>query len=266
MHEFLTTTLARTTLATVGTFAHGEGWRGDPDEEAFPRPAAIFTTRGRWRFQGAFGAVDADTRVVVLGHAHEHYRCAHDEKRPSDRATHVTLDQEALGYDPLPARAATGRSTRLDGMLAELTCASEPLHVDAAVFGLLRALRDEPDERVRRGDAPVAAAKELLDASLDRNVTLIELARHVHVSPFHLHRLFRDAVGLPPHEYLTRRRIDRARELLAAGATVTETAAATGYSSPGYFSTAFRRRVGVTPSRYRDDGAEPRTGATPPRR
>jgi AraC-like DNA-binding protein len=96
-------------------------------------------------------------------------------------------------------------------------------------------------------------------------VTLLELARHVHLSPYHLHRSFREQVGTTPHEYLLRRRLERARELLAGGATVTETAGATGFSSPGYFSTVFRRRLGVTPSEYRRGGA-PRRAAAPRRR
>ena len=261
MHEFVTTTLTRTSLATVETFSHGAAWHGDPEEESFSRPTVIFTTHGRWRFHGSFGAVEVESRTVVLGHAQERYRCAHDERMPTDRTTFVTVDHEALGYEPLPASASIARNERLNLLLAGLTRAREPLHVDALTLELLLALRAQPPTRPRRQQAPAAAARELLDSSLDRNVTLQELARHVHVSPFHLHRLFREETGLPPHEYLSRRRLQRACDLLAAGASVTETAVAVGYSSPGYFATVFRRRFGITPSRYRHDAAVPRREA-----
>jgi AraC family transcriptional regulator len=96
----------------------------------------------------------------------------------------------------------------------------------------------------------VLAARDWLQTSLARDVTLLELASEVHLSPFHLHRLFRSVVGVPPHEFVTRARIRLALELLAEGCSVTEVAMATGYSTPSGFSSAFKRRVGISPSRY----------------
>lgn len=246
----LTTPLTRSPLATVATFEHGPHRHVDPDEEAFTRPAAIFTTHGSWTFTGRHGRADARHDVVVLGHAGESYRCAHDSDRPTDRTTFVSIDHERLGYDPLPPRCATARTPRLDALLAALARAGDPLLADALVLQLAVELRGaRRAARVR--SAAVAAARELLEASVESGITLLELARAVHVSPYHLHRSFREQVGVPPHEYLVQLRIRRAAELLAAGASVTEAAAAAGFSSPGYFATVFRRRVGTAPSDYR---------------
>jgi AraC-like DNA-binding protein len=253
------TTLASSPLVTVQSFRHGDGEHHDPAEERFEQPMAIFTTQGRWHVAGAFGRVEARAGVVVLGHAGESYRCAHDERRPNDRTVYVSVEHERLGYDPLPRRAAAVASPASLGLLGRLRRAGDPLEADACALALLAALRGDTNRR--RPARPVDAARELLDASLDRQVTLLELARHAHTSPYHLHRRFREAFGVTPHEYLLRRRLERARDLLSEGATVTETAEATGFSSPGYFSTVFRRRFGVTPTAFRRGAAAPRTAA-----
>jgi AraC-like DNA-binding protein len=258
------TALVSSPLVTLGAFRHADAPHEDPAEERFEQPTAIFTTRGHWRLTGAFGRVEAQAGLVVLGHTGESYRCRHDERRPTDQTIFLSVDHERLGYDPLPRRAAVATSRESLRLLERLRRTSDALDADACALALLAALRG--DLRRRSRTAPVDAARELLDASLDRQVTLFELARQVHLSPFHLQRRFREATGVTPREYLLRRRLERARELLLEGATVTETAAATGFSSPGYFSTVFRERVGITPTAFRRGASSPRTGATRPRR
>lgn len=257
------TTLVSSPLVTVGSFRHADEPHHDPAEERFEQPMAIFTTQGRWQLAGAFGRVEAHAGVVVLGHAGESYRCRHDERRPTDRTVYLSVDHERLGYDPMPRRANTNTTPAALRLLDRLRRADDPLEADACALALLAVLRG--DRRRRHRAAPVEAARELLDASLDRQVTLFELARHVHLSPYHLHRRFREEVGATPHEYLLQRRLQRARELLAEGATVTETAEATGFSSPGYFSTVFRRRIGITPTAFRGASRPRRAGAQPRR-
>jgi AraC-like DNA-binding protein len=76
-------------------------------------------------------------------------------------------------------------------------------------------------------------------------------AREACLSPFHFHRLFRSTFGETPHNFLTRRRMDRARHLLASGEmSVTEVCFDIGYSSLGSFSTKFQSLVGVPPTQY----------------
>jgi len=255
----VTTVVARGSLATVGTFAHGGAWGGDPDEEAFTRPAAVFTTAGRWRFHGRHGPVDVDEGVVVFGHAGESYRCSH-EGTPNDR----TLDVSVLGDYELPPRGSVSRIGPLDVIVQALTCATEALRVDALALTLLCALHDVPADTPRIDAAKrrtVELSKEYLMSALDSDVTLEQLARQVHVSPFHLQRVFRSVEGVSPHEYLTRLRMRRAVELLDDGWTVAETAAAVGFRSTAHFSRQFRRRVGVVPSRY---GIRDGAAARPP--
>jgi AraC-like DNA-binding protein len=67
---------------------------------------------------------------------------------------------------------------------------------------------------------------------------------------FHLCRAFRAQVGLPPHAYLTRLRIMRAKELLAAGVRPSEIAPRVGLYDQSQLNRHFRRIVGTTPGAY----------------
>lgn len=96
------------------------------------------------------------------------------------------------------------------------------------------------------------AARDLMDRCYAEPHDLESLARVACVSKFHFARCFTQIHGLAPLEYLTRRRIERAQDLLrAANLTVTEVCMMVGYSSLGSFSSSFRRLVGESPSAYR---------------
>ncbi|HUD70897.1 MAG TPA: helix-turn-helix transcriptional regulator, partial [Dongiaceae bacterium] len=82
-------------------------------------------------------------------------------------------------------------------------------------------------------------------------LTLDAVARGVGMSPFHFCRVFRALVGLPPHRYLRRVRLERAAARLRAGAGVTDTCHATGFNNLGHFVRAFREAYGVPPGRFR---------------
>ena len=161
------TTVATGSVASVGTFAHGPGWCGDPEEEVFSSPTAIVTTSGTWRLHGWHGTVDADEGIVVLGHRGESYRCSHPAG-PTDQTLFVTV----RGDYELPASASLPRRPPLDIALAALCRASGPLRVDAIALTILATLHDLPtgtprvDSRRRR---IVAEACEYLERNSHRD-------------------------------------------------------------------------------------------------
>jgi transcriptional regulator GlxA family with amidase domain len=107
------------------------------------------------------------------------------------------------------------------------------------------------------------AAKDLMDLDYAQPIDLDALARRAHCSRFHFLRSFRAAYGETPRAYLTRRRIERAQDLLrSANLTVTEVCFLVGFSSLGSFSARFTELVGVPPSAYRDEAVE--RGGPPP--
>ena len=92
-----------------------------------------------------------------------------------------------------------------------------------------------------------------IDRHYAEPLTLGELAALVRMPKSHLVRAFRAAYGETPIRYLTRRRIERAQDLLrSANLTVTEVCMLVGFSSVGSFSSKFSELVGESPSAYRN--------------
>jgi AraC-like DNA-binding protein len=103
------------------------------------------------------------------------------------------------------------------------------------------------DETFRR----LCRARDLLDAGYQSQILLDAAAREACLSPFHFHRLFHSTFGETPHDFLTRKRMERARHLLAWGEmNVTEVCLDVGYSSLGSFSSKFQSLVGIPPTQY----------------
>jgi AraC-like DNA-binding protein len=94
--------------------------------------------------------------------------------------------------------------------------------------------------------------RDLIDRAYAAPLDVPALARSAHVSEAYFSRSFRAAFGETPHQYLLRRRMERAKALLRADELpVTEVCLAVGFTSLGSFSTQFRRFVGVSPTAYR---------------
>jgi AraC-like DNA-binding protein len=95
-------------------------------------------------------------------------------------------------------------------------------------------------------------AKDLMDRDWSRPLDLDAVATRAGYSRYHFVRRFRDVYGETPGSYLSRRRIERAQELLrSANLTVTEICLLVGFTSLGTFSTRFKQQVGMTPSQFR---------------
>ncbi|MGK4007985.1 AraC family transcriptional regulator [Sorangium sp. So ce1036] len=116
----------------------------------------------------------------------------------------------------------------------------------AEAIAALGAVADQPSERTR----PVRRAVELLHARLAEAITLDDLAAHAGLDKYHLCRAFRAQVGMPPHAYLTRLRILRAKALLAAGVRPRDVAPQVGLYDQSQLNRHFRRIVGTTPGQY----------------
>lgn len=91
-----------------------------------------------------------------------------------------------------------------------------------------------------------------IDDHLEQPLSIDNLAERAYLSRYHFIRLFRRCFYVTPHQYLTRKRLEKARELLAdSQMTITEICFAVGFESVGSFSTLFHRDVGWSPSIYR---------------
>jgi AraC-like DNA-binding protein len=92
--------------------------------------------------------------------------------------------------------------------------------------------------------------RDLLDARVTTGVSLREASALLHAHPTHLVRCFKQTFGLPPHRYLTGRRIERARRLLIEGRHPGDIAAEVGFYDQAHMTRHFRRHLGTTPARF----------------
>jgi AraC-like DNA-binding protein len=92
--------------------------------------------------------------------------------------------------------------------------------------------------------------RDLLDAHINDGLTLREAADLLHAHPTHLVRAFTKTHGLPPHRYLTGRRIEAARRLLLAGRRPADVAVELGFHDQAHLTRHFLRYVGTTPARF----------------
>jgi len=141
----------------------------------------------------------------------------------------------------------------------------EPLAVEAAVHHLLgtligalarreggKAARRDPERARRRY---VEDAKAILQVRFRERLRLDDVARALHVSTYHLCRLFKAETGMPIHRYLNRLRLMAALEPLAEGdADLSTLALDLGFSSHSHFTAAFRKEFAMAPREVRQAG------------
>lgn len=141
---------------------------------------------------------------------------------------------------------------------AESACPAGRLYGEslAAAFAvsLLSRHIDEQPEASPGGLTPGRLRRviDYIQEHLERDLSLVELAAVAHISPYHFTRLFKQSTGITPHQYVLRRRVDKAKHLLKdEKLSIAEIAYATGFPNQAHFTTMFRRFVGVTPAVYR---------------
>jgi len=97
----------------------------------------------------------------------------------------------------------------------------------------------------------VSKAKDYLADHLSETVRLLDVAVVVGLSPFYFLRAFKRSTGMPPHAWLNQLRLERARALLRAGESPTQTAAALSFVDQSHLTRRFKAAFGVTPGQYR---------------
>ena len=104
------------------------------------------------------------------------------------------------------------------------------------------------------GSARLRRIKELVDAKMEDDLSLQELAQSVGLSTAHFARMFRKATGETPHQFVLRQKIERAQAMLRAPkARVLDVAVACGFKTQQHFAQVFRDVCGVSPTEYRRD-------------
>jgi AraC-like DNA-binding protein len=115
---------------------------------------------------------------------------------------------------------------------------------------LRRAVAEGPDPAGVSDPGVAERLRDVLDASVPGGITLDDAAKVVHAHPAHLVRAFSREYGMPPHRYLTGRRVDLARRYLLDGHPAAEVATLAGFYDQSHLNRHFRKMLGVTPTSF----------------
>jgi len=277
-------------IISVHDYCCHSGQSGPGSEEASEKNNIVLMRHGA--FSKHFGprAFTADVNQAVFFSKDSTYRVSHPADC-GDRGTVFTVSPRVLNdivreLDPSvdehpdqPFRFVTGPCSseiflRHRALVQRLETAEseplEPLWADVTSLQLVADVlesaftKEETRQRPRRKTTAVdhaeraEAARTYLAAHLGEKITLDDVADAVHISPFHLARIFQERAGVPLHRYLTQLRLRVALERLGDTNTdLTDLALELGFSSHSHFTDTFKREFGKTPSEWRKVSDEP---------
>ena len=264
---------------TTHILAEGPGWQvrditcdSGPRDKAFEEQhsgvSIAVVTRGSFQYRTRAGSAVLVPGSLLLGNAGACFECGH-EHAPGDRClafhmtpqcfeetvaatggTRTTFDRPAL--PPLPqlmpvlAAAEAARNAKDGGAFEEIV-----LRLSGAVASLLTPTGVHPVPRVRDVRRVTLAARRI-EAEADCKLSIAALAREAAMSPYHFLRTFRQVIGVTPHQYVLRTRLNRAALRLRGGdEPVAAIAFDAGFNDLSTFNRRFRRLMGVTPGVYR---------------
>ena len=117
------------------------------------------------------------------------------------------------------------------------------------MVNVCRAIRDQKEDQ---SNSAVKKAMFYIQENYSRDISLDDVSSQVNISPYYFSKIFKEETGENFIEYLTRVRIDKAKELLVdANVSVKEAGIQSGYSDPNYFSRIFKKQMDMTPSEYK---------------
>lgn len=170
----------------------------------------------------------------------------------------VTLRYEAVGYDPFIEQIGLAISRELTAETSAGRLLMESLSQSLSAYLVHHyseiALRSKPlgYSGNPMNDRRLSRVMEFIDAHIEYNFTVADLAAVACMSPAHFARSFKATTGRSPHQFVSRMRLELAKRMLAdCDRPMSDIALSTGFSSQSNFSRAFRDVMGMTPGEYR---------------
>lgn len=225
-----------------------------------------YTIRGVQSFDYRGERSDSLAGQVIVLHPDE----LHTGEAGTDEGFHYrmmyvepTLVRDALGPSSrsLPfVRQAVLNDPRLMQAIhtafSDMTRALEPVQRDEIAVLIAEGLTandhsSQPRKASFIDHTAICFAREYLDANLNQIVRSDDLENATGMDRYALSRQFRNAFGTSPYRYLTMRRLDRVRAVIAAGATLADAALEAGFSDQAHMSRHFKANFGISPGRWR---------------
>ncbi len=172
----------------------------------------------------------------------------------SDREPTPLCCQPALARDPMVERLGRAllASEQIGGSYGRLYADSVSIAIVTRLLGLHQADASEQPRVAELAKWRLKRAIEYIEASLAESVRLADMSSPAGLPRMHFAGKFKPATGLRPHEYLLRRRIERAQEKLAGTSmSLVEVALSVGFQTQSHFTSVFTRMVGQPPRAWR---------------
>jgi AraC-like DNA-binding protein len=98
----------------------------------------------------------------------------------------------------------------------------------------------------------IVKAKEYMQDNINENITLDDIAQELKLSKFHFSRIFKEETHFSPHTYLMIKRLEKAKQELQNGISISQVAQLSGFSDQSHLNKRFKKYLGVTPLKYRN--------------
>jgi AraC-like DNA-binding protein len=265
----------------VEKLASGPGWsvcdiicssgpHDRPFEERHPSVCIAAVMQGSFHYRTTQGAATLVPGAVLLGNHRSCFECVHDHSA-GDRCLSFMFEPtcfEAILASVPGVRKAGFRTASLpplmsltrifaDAELARLE--NDPVWFEQQALDLAAEAARLAADGARSEAAPsyrdqqrIAATLRRIETTPDVSVSINELARDVAMSPYHFLRTFRCVVGMTPHQFILRTRLQRAAvQLRRSSQPVLDVALDAGFGDLSTFNRRFHRTIGMTPGAYR---------------
>ena len=261
--------------------ASGPGWRVNdivcssgphdrPFEEQHTSICIAAVMQGSFHYRATQGAATLVPGSILLGNHQTCFECGHDHGT-GDRCLSFMFDPawfETILSSVAGARTPTFRVPRLPpmmsltGIFADAKSAwlgNDPLLFEQVALDLVARTtslvaddaRSAPDP-TRRDQRRIAAVVRRIEADVSAPLRIADLGNDAAMSPYHFLRTFRHVVGMTPHQFILRLRLqDAAVQLRHSSRSVLDVALDAGFADLSTFNRRFRATIGTTPSAYR---------------
>jgi AraC family transcriptional regulator len=239
-----------------------------PFEERHDRVSVALVTSGTFRYRTDTGEGILYPGAFLLGNAGACYECGHEHSH-GDRCLALHVDRELfaeIGSGASGSNRSQFRTALLPALsqfapmsVSLLQPCSSILALEETIFTLIETVVRAAvcNHTPPRKPGAVATRRmpqvlEYIEASLEKNLDLMELSNLAAMSKYHFLRTFRHVTGLTPHQFILGRRLRRAAMALRTSQTpVARIAADQGFGDLSTFNHTFRRVLGLTPTEFR---------------
>jgi AraC-like DNA-binding protein len=260
------TTLFQSNAITVTDYRCTAGPDDQPFSEQHAGHSLSYVRKGSFGCRCRGQSHELIAGALLIGHPGDEYTCHHEHHGSGDECLSFSFAPELIdtvgdARDIWQQGAIAPRAELM--VLGELAQASAGAHSDLGLDEIGHAfaarfvdvVSGEPRRRVNgnaRDRRRAVEAALWIDAHASDEIDLDAAARQAGLSPFHFLRLFRNVLGVTPHQYLVRARLRRAANLLAEqDRAITDIAFDVGFGDLSNFVRSFHRAAGVSPRAFR---------------